>query len=391
MNLNRILRLALVLSSVLPTIAVGAAAPARTEDRLWIECKINGQSARFIFDTGTSGACLFPDSARRLGVKFQFPDEPGILPSSRAVPAGIAEECDFTLLGQTIKMQFNVIDLLNTDLTGADGILGWGMFKKGIFYIEAERNTVALLAEVPEKAKSWKKFFLQPDIRIAILEIPENGITNQVLLDTGAAGGLALTPKMWRAWKTSHPAHRLTLTEAYLPAAGPFLREISWAQKFAVGPLTLKEVPIYEAHPVQIRSSTSIASIGLRAMRQLQIVIDKEQGAAYVHAYDRKPEPYEHNRLGAVFIPSDPNNENNLVAHVASDSPAQRAGIQNGDVLLKIGALDVTKLQTNPAISSLDRFWTQPPGTEHRLTLRCGQQTNEVTVKLENILGPDKP
>jgi len=286
-----------------------------------------------------------------------------------------------------MKMRFNVVGLLADDLTDADGILGWPAFKKAIFYIDAGRSNVVLLAEVPEKAKTWNKFKLVPDTRIVILEVPENGRTNHVVLDTGDAGGLSLAPEGWLKWKSKHPAPRLTIGEAYLPAAGPYLSEKSWAQKIAVGPLILKEVPVNEAHPVQVYSSTSVASIGLRAMRQLQIVIDGKEGVAYVHAWDRKPEPYEHNRLGAVFIPSDPDNEDDFVAHVASGSPAQEAGIQNGDVLLKINDLDLTK---DPKVI-VNKYWNGPKDSEFRLLLHRGRQTNEVVVKLENILGPDGP
>jgi C-terminal processing protease CtpA/Prc len=77
-----------------------------------------------------------------------------------------------------------------------------------------------------------------------------------------------------------------------------------------------------------------------------------------------------------------------LEAHVAKGSPAETAGIRNGDVLLKIDALDVTKWRTDPAVMPMSKFWQRPAGTKFSLVLKRGDKEFTVAVSLRDILGP---
>ena len=62
--------------------------------------------------------------------------------------------------------------------------------------------------------------------------------------------------------------------------------------------------------------------------------------------------------------------------------------VRNGDVLLRIGNLDVTKWRTDPTVLPLSRFWEQPAGTRLDLTLRRGEQVLKINVPLRDILSP---
>ena len=81
-------------------------------------------------------------------------------------------------------------------------------------------------------------------------------------------------------------------------------------------------------------------------------------------------------------------NKNDLVAHVVKNSPADKAGLRDGDILVKIDQLDVTVWRTQPEILPLCRFWEQAPGTKLRLALRRNEVPVVAEVELRNILGP---
>ena len=63
---------------------------------------------------------------------------------------------------------------------------------------------------------------------------------------------------------------------------------------------------------------------------------------------------YNHNRIGAVFVPPDEHGDN-LVAHVITNNPAYNSGIRNGDLLLKVAELTTTNSHTN-AVQNIN-FW----------------------------------
>jgi regulator of sigma E protease len=86
-------------------------------------------------------------------------------------------------------------------------------------------------------------------------------------------------------------------------------------------------------------------------------------------------------------MPDVPGNDA-LIAHVRPDSPAGKAGLRFGDVLLKIDGRDVTPWRTEPGILPLSRFWQQPAGTHLRLTVLRGKKKITTDVVLRNILGP---
>lgn len=359
--------------------------PLHAEDRLWFDCKVNGQPVRLLFDTGATHPILFAKSADRLGLKYSYPKNSGPAPSANLVMGGIAEECELTLDGQTVRMRFRIFDLPSVLRTESDGALSWRPFRHQILWIDAGANKVRTPEKLPDEAKAWPQFHLK-ESGFMTLEIAEAGRTNTVTIDTGSEGGLHLAPALWKQWCAAHPNQKVTLEGSYLPAAGAFVREQAWADKISVGPLVFTDVPITEAHSTEIDDSSLLCVIGLTAMKQLQFVLDGKRATAYANVKKGPRATVEHNRLGAVFIPH-ALDKFDLIAHVATGSPAQIAGIRNGDVLLKINDTDVTGWHTNKSIA-VSATWEKPAGTQLNLTVRRGQETNVLHVTLENILGP---
>lgn len=367
------------------------ACPLQADQRIWVDARINGQPARFIFDTGADRVLLFRNGAERLKLKFTQAPADSSGPSG-TVGIGETEPCDVRLLGNQLRMSLGVVEMPNYLDMHADGVLGWGAVQNNILIIDALASEVRFAESVPAEAQSngWTKLRLQKGSGFLCLEIPRGrNPAGVVLVDTGFTGGVAVPPEMWQAWSTVHPHRPTTLDSYFMPGAGLVVKEETWAGSLQFGPLLLTDVPLIEANQAQLAlgSAGYEASLGLAALKRLDFIVDGKDGTAYVRLKNTPAPPYQHNRLGAVFVPPDSTSDE-LVAHLANDSPAQQAGICNGDILLKIGNLDATKWRSDPAVSPLSHFWTQPAGTRLDLTFKRQSATFKTTVMLRRILGP---
>lgn len=361
----------------------------QAEERIWLDAKVNGNPVRLIFDTGADKLILFPPVAKWLGLKVtQAP--PGTVPEHGGIISGATEKCTLSFHDTEVRGYFNVVETPDYVRPNEDGVLGWGGVRSNIFLIDAIARTVTPLAKVPADATSWTCFPVQ-DNSILALKIPhEDGAATSVLVDTGNANGVALHPQKWRKWRATQTNQAATIEAYFMPGAGLVVKEEMWADRLNFGPLLLTDVPVIEANSTEVAlgSEQFEASLGFAALKRLDLIVDGKQRVAYVRPRTTKPVPYEHNRLGAAFVPRDSQSED-LVAYVAQGSPAWDAGIRQGDVLLNIDELNVTRWRSDPAILPLSRFWQRPAGTELRLGLKRNSKTFTITVTLRQILSPD--
>ena len=379
------MRATLILGVVCLYMATGHA-----EERIWLNAEINHKPVRLIFDSGATKLILFPKTAQRLGLKVT-PPPPEVAPDPGEAVGGTTEECTLTLHGTTVRTRFSVLEKpAYLHWTHEDGVVGWQPVSENIFRIDARARTATLLRKVPEEAAFWTKLHVRTQ-SVLCLELPaDRGATSVIVIDTGSAGGVALHPRKWREWRSAHASQPATIEAYFMPGAGLTVKELTWATELAFGPLLLTSVPVMEANSAQMAlgSAQFDALLGLAALKRLDLIVDGKQGLAYIRPKKTPPPPYEHNRLGAAFVPRG-SQDDDLVATVVDSSPAAEAGIRNGDVLLKIGELDVTRWRTDPAVLPLSRFWMRPAGTKLDLTLRRGDMTLKITVVLRQILPPD--
>lgn len=362
------------------------------DQRIWLsDVKINGQPARFIFDTGAGGLLIMRDTAERLGLKVIKPSPP-YRPPPGLVAVGWTEKCRLTLGDTTIKTRLVWGEFPKGVNLEFDGTIDWPSVNKRIFSIDAAKQSVKFLDQVPNEAASWTKLRVQANSSLLNLEIPgTDGKTAIIYLDTGDIFGVTLNPQKWTEWKAAHTNQPMTLEAGYTGPLGFFAAEETWAHEITLGPLKITEVPVHGIYfPKPASASESRArpmfTLGLAAMSRLDIVIDGKHNLAYLRPKTTPPLPYTYNRLGAGFVPLGLKSDD-LVACVVDGSPAYEAGIRNGDILLKIDEQDVTKWRTSGKPNH--PFREQPVGTRLQLTLKRGDKIFTTTAVLQDILATD--
>jgi hypothetical protein len=363
---------------------------------IFIDGKINNKPVRFIFDTGSDTPfVLFSATIQKLGLKVTPPPTNNqVGPGEIAV--GYSELCNMDIANTNVTTRFAVLDSPAYLKWGADGILGWPALSNNIFSVDFANHTFTLFTNIPDASPGWFELPIPTNTDDLTLELSSGKSQKLILaLDSGCDYGVKLNPQRWHDWKSAHANQPFTMQAYYTPNPGLVVTEESWADKISLGLLTLTDVPVMEADSgdVALHSSPQTkfeATLGFAALKRLDIIIDGKHGVAYLRPKQAPALPYDHNRLGAVFVPLNLQEDDGLT-HVLDGSPAYEAGIRHDDVLLKIGDLDVTKWRTDPNVLPLSRFWDQPAGTKIELTVKRGDKIFKTTVVLRNILPPDAP
>ena len=370
-----------------PAVPVRAA-----DDRIWFNATVNAKPVKMVFDTGSEVMVVTRPAAKRLGLKiFELPSDAVASASKGIYPW--TDECDFKWEDTERHLSFVVLDVPKGLNFEADGIFSWHSVRQNVLFLDWERGHFAFAGEPPRDLTGWTRFAIKTN-QALVLEFPtaDRGL-HTLAIDTGSPDGIALSPEAWKRWRQAQPNKPTSFNSLYQPVAGFMANEVAWADPLKFGDLVIRGVPIEQASAKQVQVAESLgassyeATIGLAALKRLELIVDGIGGTAYVRAKTNAPRRYSHNMLGAAFVPPDANSDR-LIAHVAAGSPAEIAGIKNGDVLLKINTKDVTKWRSNPAISINTVFIDRKPGEKVVLVLERGSEKLTVTAVLKNILGP---
>ncbi len=365
---------------------------ARGDDRVSIPATINGHALRFGFDTGAgTGFVLWRNEVEKLGVKLELPPA-DFRPPPGEVAMALTDPVTLDILGRSIpNVRFRVFEHPAYLPMDVHGLVGWGVVKDNVIVLRLAEKQVSIMGAVPAAMADWPKLPVRSDRSQLVLTLPGKGdaAPGAVMIDTGTEDGVHLSVERWKAWREAHPRTLATMIAYYTPGAGLVVREACWADEISLDGLLIRHVPVMEANAAEatLVGAGYAATLGLAALRQLDLVIDAPHGIAYAQARTGPALPVQHNRLGAIFAPRGDQSDD-LIARVAANSPAAAARIRDGDILLKIGQLDVTAWRTHPDILPLSRFWEQPAGTAIELTLRRGAETLKPKVTLRDILGP---
>jgi len=346
---------------------------------------VNGAPVRLAFDTGAEVSVLTRATASRLGLRVtEWPADRQVVPGK--VGLGRTEPFALTLWGMSLRTSFGVLDVPIP--FRLDGLLGWPAVRKNI--IRFDGRDVAFLEGVPPEASTWMRLPVRAGAATLGIEIPGRaGGTETLAVDTGGLLGVSLNEREWREWTAAHPNRPRTLDATFMPGAGLRVQEVTWADEISIGPLTINDVSLREANIAETAVAPAYrATLGLMAVRRLDLIVDGSSDVAYIRPRRAgPPTPPQHNRLGAVFVPADVEKGSDLVAVVLHGGPAWEAGIRDGDVLRRVGDLDVTTWRSDPAAVP-NRFFERAAGTTLELTLRRGDEDYHVAVVLRDLLGP---
>jgi hypothetical protein len=340
-----------------------------SDERLTLNAKINGETIRLAFDTGMPTALtILSPTAKKLSLKTE--ERNG------------RKYAFFTIYiagHEFINAQALVMDSI--PFPDIDGVVGWPALLGNIWRVQWENMSLSIMPSIPKEILSWHSLKLAAQIPVATALFFENS-DGLVYLDTGHSGGIALSEPRWNKWVQENSHLPRTLKSGYLPAAGGFfLTELSWTNSFKLGPL---EIPCVVVEKNVIKWPKLEAVLGIEALKHFEIVFDLMNNRIYLKKRPYSSEKFPHNRLGATFLPSSLESDR-LVGYVLKNSPAYKAGLRSGDILLKVDDTDMTHWKTDPTIWKRE-FWEAKPGTKYILEVDRNTKKHKFKVTLEEIL-----
>jgi hypothetical protein len=379
---NRSVQLGILVAALVSCLFAGSA--LAEEHRLVTQGSVNGRPARMVLDTGTSFPLAMPRNAMEK-YDLQLDEAQPVDPSAAGVldgftkasrielsPAYVSEDAVFAVLKDALP------DTLEWDM---DAIVGWAALRDDRLHY-GRRKGIALFGASPSPAAGWPAFPIL-ESNVLTFDAGSKDRPLAVLLDTGWAGGVQLSPELWSSWRAQNSHRPHTLVSVYSPSFGLVVMEQVFAERIEIGGAALSNVLVSELPPSQGSGSVEPQVVlGMAAFANHEFLVDGISRKLYIAPADHSPAPPDYNRLGATFVPG------TMAARVAPNSPAAAADVQDGDVLVAIDGLEpgeyAAKLTTH-------NVWEQPAGTALTLTMIRGGDRITRRVVLQNYLAPPAP
>lgn len=362
------------------------------ETRIMMDCYINGQPVKMAFDTGAEGPVLFNQTADRLKLSIvkETPDVIKIEPGKFKLR--LTEKCTFQFAkdGPKSSIQFAVVDIPSYMEMDTEGLIGFGGMKHMMFELNPSMQRLKVRETLDFDKFQWKCLDIRTDLNILVAKTSNDDEKQDLLLiDTGDPQGLTVKKELWQQLAGGEADLNTTLSAMYLPSVGLMVDRERWFKEIDFGELLLQNMPTRMGfETIQALGDLGVDGIlGMWGLSCYTWIVDGPAGKIYYKENDliRRPQEYQYNRLGAVFVPENIQTTNALVAHVIEDSPACAAGIRDGDELLRIGQLDATKWRTDPNVMPLSQYWEKPAGTIIELVLLRNGEEKKIAVRLKEI------
>lgn len=277
------------------------------------------------------------------------------------------------------------------DFAGTDihGILGADFFWPYVVKIDYRRQVITLISPggFDPKRKytrhpiqiSRNKPYLAADVQLA----DDSLVRTKLLLDTGASLGLLL-------YTDSHPA--ITVPDNALESnigwgLGGYLRGfLGRVDRFKIDEYELPGVITnYQNIPDSLDSdfiNSRNGIVGNVLLSRFTVIIDYHRENLYLKPTRKWKKKFKYDRSGLMIVAGGPAMDQYTVFHILEGSPADRAGVQVGDRILKINGIQTRSL----SIDGIYRRLRKRVGKRIKLKLLREERELKVVFHLEKLI-----
>lgn len=348
-------------SFVLLCCVIGAANAAEVafelnSNKVYIPARVNGKGPYpFVLDTGSGTNILDAERAKSLGISSTAKGEArgageGSLPSS------VARNVDLSVNGSATGKQDVEILPINKAISfsegrSVNGMLGGSFFQRYVVEIDYGNNRVRFYEpskfqytgpgeQIPLEIERGNIF-----IRANVLLPNGERIAGKFLVDTGRRTALSLNSPFVR----DHKLRAMTMTVVAMTGVGigePVTDAIGRISALEVGRYAIK-VPVMNFSEASsgIQAQNDFAGIiGGEVLRRFTVVFDYSQRRMFLQPNAHFDEPYDFDMSGLYLAAEGKDFRTFKVYKVVSGSPADGAGLREGDQIWAINEQPAAKL-----------------------------------------------
>lgn len=351
---------------------------------------------KFIVDTGVRTAILtqkaFSDILQLPYNRKYSISGPG---GDKLIDAYVTNNVSIALPGVTgrghalLVLEQDYLELRNFLGTDVHGILGYELFSRFIVKIDYNRKIMTLM--VPEKFRPGRKFQevpmliedTKPFILTSLNLSPSNAMTAKLLMDTGASHGLMLEPSSDE--RIAVPSNTVS-TVIGRGLGGVITGKTGRVESLKLAQYTLNNVlanfPDPNSYMDTLKSTLTFrhGTIGGEILSRFTVIFNYPQGKLYLKK-NREFKKEFYLNLSGIDLKAKGSKLNIFeVADVRKSSPADKAGVVVGDVIISVSGVSITELYLNQVNAILN----SKPGKKITLVVERNKIRYSINLKLES-------
>jgi hypothetical protein len=313
-------------------------------NHIYLKVRVNGSDPLwFILDTGANASAVVAETAPRLGLHAEPRDSVGGAGENKA-PRSWIEDVSLSLPG----LEVTALKVLSFPLKAiepffgqtVDGLLGCDFFERFAVEIDYSARKIHV-----HDARHFE--YRGPGKRIPIdihdchpyveARIDEK-LSGTFMVDTGVRAALMLNRPFCEKNTLPRPDRKALMAPIGFGVGGPTHQLMGRIDSLAVGPFTLPGVVTsFSKDRAGILTSSRFDGIlGGEFLRRFRVIFDYSRGEMILEPTPALNEAMEYDMSGLFLTARDPGFRTYIVENVLNGSPADRAGLMKGDVLMTI-------------------------------------------------------
>lgn len=351
---------------------------------------------RFIFDTGASNTILFKKEYAEI-FGFTFDRNVEILGSDlvQKIDASIVRNVPIEIIGLGSYSQdflvleenyFNLEKLLGVPV---DGIIGAGLFKEQIFKIDYHRNEIVIYKRNAFNDKLKDYFPVQIDFKDAKPYTEFTTVLNHTdtldltyLIDTGAGIPLLL-------YTTEHS--KIQVPENHIRGVlgmglgGELIGYMGKTTAIEIGGVKFANIiTSFQNNPNQIEVDVAEKHgiIGNSLLKRFTLVFNYRENVIYFKPGRKANKEFSIDKSGLVIFAFGIGLNKYFVQDVVEESPAAFAGMENGDIILRVNGIPASI----HGLSKVQNILQRKEGKRIRMVIQRGDEKKKFIFYLKNLI-----